>query len=329
MRHYHHLILSEREKLLFFLAKGYTLTYIAKKMGRNKSTISRELHRNASGKHYLPVDAEAKARQRHSHCRPHKRLDNPVLLKKVKSLISVHQWSPEEISHRLTLEGSPLQVSFVTIYRAIHSGMLDAPLTDRYGKGFIKKLRHHGKKRHLKGVEERRGKFPVSHDISERTAGAVHRSRRSHFEADTVAGKKGKACLVTLVDRKSRYLLGGKADQKKADAVNTVIIELLRGQPLHSITPDRGKEFSKHAKVTEALDGVKFYFPKPHQPWQRGTNENTNGLLREYFPKGKDITDISNNYIQEKIDELNLRPRKCLGYKTPYEVYFSKTLHLT
>lgn len=181
----------------------------------------------------------------------------------------------------------------------------------------------------MKGDEERRGKFPVSHDISERTAVAVHRSRRGHFESDTVAGKKGNACLVTLVDRKSRYLLGGKADQKRADAVNTVIIELLRGQPLHSITPDRGKAFSKHAKVTKALDGVKFYFPKPHQPWQRGTNENTNGLLREYFPKGKDITDISNNYIQEKIDELNLRPRKCLGYKTPYEVYFSKTLHLT
>ena len=125
----------------FFLAKGCTFTYIANKLGRNKSTISRKLHRNAPGKHYLPVDA---------------------------------------------------------------------PLTDRYGKGFIKKLRHHGKKRHLKGVEERRGKFPVSHDISERTAGAVHRSRRGHFEADTVAGKKGKACLVTLVDRKSRYLLSGE-----------------------------------------------------------------------------------------------------------------------
>ena len=119
MRHYHHLILSEREKLLFFLAKGCTFTYIANQLGRNKSTISRKLHRNAPGKHYLPVDA---------------------------------------------------------------------PLTDRYGKGFIKKLRHHEKKRHLKGDEERRG----------------------HFEADTVAGKKGKACLVTLVDRKSRYLLSGE-----------------------------------------------------------------------------------------------------------------------
>ncbi len=261
-----------------------------------------------------------------------KRVYYPLSLKKVKSLISVHQWSPEEISHRLTLEGSPLQVLWY-YYRAIHAGMLDDPLTNRYGKGFIKKLRHHGKrhhgkKRHLKGEEERRGKFPVSHDISEHTAGAVHRSRRGHFEADTVTGKKGKACLVTLVDRKSRYLLGGKADQKRADAVNTVIIELLHGQPLHSITPDRGKEFSKHAKITEALVGVTFYFPKPHQPWQRGTNENTNGLLREYFPKGQDITDISDDYIQEKIDELNLRPRKCLGCNTSYYVYFSKSVAL-
>ena len=168
----------------------------------------------------------------------------------------------------------------------------------------------------------------ISHR-SERPAGAVHRSRRGHFEADTVEGKKGRACLVTLVDRKSRYLLGGKAVRKQAYAVNAVMIEKLKGQHLHSITPDRGKEFAKHAEVTRALDGVKFYFPKPHQPWQRGTNENTNGLLREYFPKGKDITDIPEEYIQKKIDELNLRPRKCLGYRTPYEVYFSKTLHLT
>lgn len=329
MCHYKHLILSEREKLLFFLAKGYTLTRIADKLGRNKSTISRELRRNASKKHYLPIAAEKKARQRRSRCHPHKKLDDPTLLKKVKSLISIHQWSPEEISHRLILEGSPLHISFVTIYRAIHTGILDNPSKRRDCKGFIKKLRHHGKKRHSKGKVERRGKFPVSHDISERTAGAVHRSRRGHFETDTVVGKKGKACLVTLVDRKSRYLLGGKADQKIADAVNSIIIDQLQGQPLHSITPDRGKEFAKHEDVTKTLDRVKFYFPKPHQPWQRGTNENTNGLLREYFPKGRDITDIPEDYIQKKFDELNLRPRKCLGYKTPYEVYFSRTLHLT
>lgn len=96
-----------------------------------------------------------------------------------------------------------------------------------------------------------------------------------------------------------------------------------------SITPDRGKEFVKHAEVTEALEGVKFYFPPPHHPWERGSNENTNGLLREYFPKGQDITDIPDAYIQEMFDKLNRRPRKCLGYRTPYEAYYATTLHLT
>ena len=121
----------------------------------------------------------------------------------------------------------------------------------------------------------------------------------------------------------------GKADEEKADPVNKVMIRVLKDQPLKSITPDRGKEFSKHSEVTAALDGVQFCFPRPYHPWQRGTNENTNGLLREYFPKGKDLTDITDDCIQSKIDELNKRPRKCLGYKTPYEVYYSTSLHLT
>ena len=121
----------------------------------------------------------------------------------------------------------------------------------------------------------------------------------------------------------------GKADEKKADPVNKVMIQDLKDQPLKSITPYRGKEFSEHSEVTAALDDVQFYFPRPHHPWQRGTDENTNGLLREYFPKGKDLTDITDDCIQSRIDELNKRPRKCPGYKTPHEVYDSTSLHLT
>ena len=117
-------------------------------------------------------------------------------------------------------------------------------------------------------------------------------------------------------------------EQKTAAAVNKVMCEALSGQPHLSVTPDRGKEFSKHALLKKELKRVTFYFPAPHHPWERGTNENTNGLLREFFPKGKDITDTPEDYIQRKYHELNLRPRKCLGYKTPYEVYFSKVLHL-
>ena len=200
MCHYTHLTPFEREKILFFLAEGKSVTEIANLLNRSKSTISRELRRNAA-----PVD-------------------QPI--------------------------------------------------------------------------------------------------------PDTVVGKQGKACLVTLVDRKSRYLLGGKAMSKTAAAVNKVMCEALSGQPHLSVTPDRGKEFSKHAPLKKELKRVTFYFPAPHHPWERGTNENTNGLLREFFPKGKDITDTPEDYIQRKYHELNLRPRKCLGYKTPYEVYFSKVLHL-
>ena len=127
---------------------------------------------------------------------------------------------------------------------------------------------------------------------------------------------------------KSRFATGGKADKKNACEVNRVMIRALQGLPVKTITPDRGKEFARHAEVTSVLQAP-FYFPEPHQPWQRGTNENTNGLLREYFPKGQDLTDISEDHIQEVFDELNKRPRKCLGYRTPYEVFYKKKLHLT
>ena len=117
--------------------------------------------------------------------------------------------------------------------------------------------------------------------------------------------------------------------EKVSDCVRDVMINCLKGQPLHSITPDRGREFAEHAEVAKALDGVQFCFPKPQRPWDRGTDENTNGLLREYFPKGEDLSKYSDEYIQSKADELNKRPGKCLGYLTPYEVYYSKSLHLT
>lgn len=119
-----------------------------------------------------------------------------------------------------------------------------------------------------------------------------------------------------------------KIAKKKSALVKEATIQLLKEEPLCTITPDRGKEFTAHPDITEELNQVQFYFPLPRHPWDRGTNENTNGLLREYFPKGKDLTDIPEEYIQEKVDELNKRPRKCLGYKTPYEVYYSETLHL-
>ena len=145
--------------------------------------------------------------------------------------------------------------------------------------------------------------------------------------AITVLGKSGKACLVTLVDRCSRFLICTTAKAKKATLVSQAIIHALANQPVFTITPDRGKEFAKHKQVTDSLK-ANFYFPPPSQPWQRGSNENTNGLLREYFPKQQDIGQWDNQYIQTKVAKLNLRPRKCLDWRTPYEVYYQKVLQL-
>ena len=139
------------------------------------------------------------------------------------------------------------------------------------------------------------------------------------MEADTVAGVTGKACLVTLVDRKSRYLLCEKVAKKDSISVKQAIIHMLKDSQPKTITPDRGK----------ALNDVQFYFPEPHQPWLRGTNENTNGLLREYFPKKQDLTEIKPSLIRDKVLILNQRPRKCLNWKSPFEVYFDISLHLT
>ena len=329
MCHYHHLTLVEREKIMFFHAQDNSVSAIAKKLGRNKATISRELRRNTKNEFYQPATAQRQYETRRKLCHPHKRLEDASLYAYVREKFLNQQWSPGQIAGRLALEYHKPIISYNTIYRAIYAGQFDDPNKSHGNRGVIRKLRHRGKSRHRKGYVENRGKIAISNDIADRPAGAQNRSRRGHWEGDTVAGKTGKACLVTLVDRKTRFLVGGKSSAKRAADVNEVMLIALEGHPVKSITPDRGKEFAKHAEVTEALEGVKFYFPPPHHPWERGSNENTNGLLREYFPKGQDITDIPDAYIQEMFDKLNRRPRKCLGYRTPYEVYYSKTLHLT
>ena len=188
------------------------------------------------------------------------------------------------------------------------------------------RLRHRGKKRRRKG-EPTRDNFPVEHALSERPAEAQARARIGDWEADTVAGVVGGAVLVTLTDRKSRFLRCARVEKETAEHVNAAMIAMLADQVRHSITPDRGKEFARHAVVAEAL-GVKIYFPPPYQPWQRGTNENTNGLLRKYCPKHQDIAQYSDEYIEKAVRALNSRPRKCLQWKTPYEVHFEEVLHL-
>lgn len=330
MSHYKHITPEEREKILILRFKNFSITAIANSIGRNKSTVSRELMRNTVNGKYSAISAQEAYEQRRKSCRPKKKLSDPLIFNTVREKFLDHQWSPEQISERLKLEKSDFSISYSTIYRGIYAGMFDTDEERRSkgNRGAIRKLRHRGKTRHTRNHKETRGKIVVSNDLSERPDEANNRSRIGDWEGDTVAGKKSGPCLVTLADRMSRFLLSRKAEKKSSIYVRDTMIQCLQGQPLYSITPDRGKEFARHAEVTNALDNVPFYFPQPHQPWQRGTNENTNGLLREYFPKGTDLSKYSEEHIQNKVDELNKRPRKCLGYRTPYEVYYSTTLHL-
>lgn len=325
MHPYSHLSLFEREHIMISKSQNKSISEIANDLGRNKSTISRELRRNSGTSGYsASVAQECYSNRRINSC-PMCKISDSRIYAYVIDKFHNHQWSPQQISERLNEEDASMHISTSTIYRCIYSGRLDRP-EDRCL--CHRKLRHRGKTRHTKNHQEKRGKIQISNELIDRPVEAEKRIRLGDWEADTVEGVKGKACLVTLVDMRSRFLRCCKVVRKSSVEVTEAMISLLRNQPLHTITPDRGKEFANHKEVTAALNGVQFYFPPPHQPWRRGTNENTNGLLREYFPKGKDISEFTDEYIQAKVDELNQRPRKCLGYKTPFEVYYSKVLHL-
>ena len=322
MGHHTHLTLSEREDIMLMRRERKGVSDIARAIGRDKSTVSRELRRNSCERFYRASTAQRRYGERRLACRRPAILDDERVFGLVRDKFLEEQWSPEQIEGRLALELGVSPVSDTTIYRGIHAGRFDGCIGGHKAK---RRLRRRGKRR--RGPSERRGKIKVSHEISERPAGAEGRGEPGHWEGDTVAGKAGGACLLTLVDRKDGFLVGGKCRRKTAECVRRKTPRALRGQPLGSVTLDRGKEFALHAQVTAEI-GVEFYFALPHHPWQRGTNENTNGLLREYFPKGESLARVSEKQVQEVYDRLNRRPRKRLGYRTPYEVHYSETLHL-
>lgn len=328
---YKHLTIEERESLLILIKSNKSITEISKVLGRSKSTISRELKRNSTEQGYSCVQAEEKYHERRKACKRHRLFENEGLKAKVLELFCERQWSPEQISNRLKLEKSSFQISYSTIYRGIADHSLEpAPLPSGQ-RGLARMLRHKGRTRHTKDHEENRGKFPISHTIEERPKEANERKVIGYIETDTVLGKAKTGCLVTNVDMATRFLFAKKVSAKNSDSVNQGIIELFRDFPkglIKSFTPDQGNEFKKHALVTEAL-GIEFYFPPSHSPWYRGSNENTNGLLREYFPKHFDFSHVSDDEIQQIILNLNTRPRKCLNWMTPFELFFHKSLHLT
>lgn len=331
MSHYHHLTTNERESILKYLAVGKSLRSISRLLGRSPSTISRELRRNASESGYWPSKAEHRYLEKRKNCRRKKILSLPALQHFVLRKIKDEQWSPEQIANWLKWRMATWQVSTGTIYRAIYAGMLETRKLSHKEKGFQRFLRHKGKPRQSRDSVETRGKIRISHTIDERPIAADDRSEFGHLEADTVLGKQGGACLLTLVDRRSRFLIAVKLPKRSADCVRDALLAVIRALPsgfVKSITPDRGKEFAEHAQVTAAT-GVEFYFPPPHAPWMRGTNENTNGLLREYLPKKQSMDHVSDDQLASWVLKINSRPRKTLMWRSPLEMFASEVLHLT
>ncbi|WP_125586988.1 IS30 family transposase [Lacticaseibacillus jixianensis] len=331
MSPYNHLTLKERETILLGLNNGLTQEAIAKSLGRSRSTICREVARNGGWENYSVAEAQTRYEKRREHSRrPHILSDDQVRERVVRYIIDWH-WSPEQIAGRLRHESSPIQISYPTIYRGIYRDNLGVPLKSHRARGIARQLRHRGKTRKVKGtINERRGRFNDAPSIHERPLSAENRSWFGHWEGDTVRGKTGHSALVTLVDRRSRYLLSVRVSTANANQVEKAMAALLSKQPrgrTRTITPDRGSEFAHYQELSQAL-AIKVFFPDPHAPQQRGTNENTNGLIREYFPKGTDLDLLSDQDITTFVEQLNNRPRKVLGWKTPAEVYLGKKLHL-
>jgi len=312
MRHYRQLTQAERYQITALNQLGYTQRQIAQEVDRCPSTISRELRRNQGIDGYQAETAQRVSDQRRRKARKHhKRL--PELEAWVEARLK-DDWSPEQIAGSLRVSGYPL-VSHEWIYRHIER--------DKAAGGDLYKHLRHRRKRYRKryGSQERRGQIIGRVGIEERPPIVDDRSRVGDWEGDTVRGK-GRSSLVTLVERKSLQVVIQKVDQATAEKTAAAIANRLGAvaKLVKTITFDNGKEFAYHGQIAEALK-CDVYFARPYHSWERGTNENTNGLIRQYFPKGSDFDQATDEEIAEVERKLNMRPRKRLGYQAPIEVF--------
>lgn len=302
--HYKHLSIAERESLYLGVNQGKSIRTIARELKRSASSLSRELRRNKiSHRPYSPSRAQRRYHRCKKNCGRKPILADQEKLQLIRRLLR-EEWSPEQIQYRLKHEKNPLQISYTTIYRALSSGQIDgcSPSYIRKCDRYSFHLRRKGKKRKENGKTNKQGKYEIQYSIFERPQAAEQRSELGHWEGDTVVGRKGGARFLTQADRKSRLLLAAKVPNGTAEAVRDALIQMfdpLPAEKLRSITSDRGHEFAKHSEVSDALRGVPFYFADPYSPWQRGTNENTNGLLRQYFPKETSFDDVSDAQLAD------------------------------
>lgn len=313
---YKHININERCCIVNFLELNWSLRKIAKYLGRNVSTISREIKRNSVNGKYLAHIASENYDKRRLNCGTKSKSTNIKLINYIENALS-KAWSPEQIAGRLRLDfesDNSMKVGFKTIYRWIYSKIV--------AKGDVTKLRRKGKS--LKS-KETRGKFNIGKSIKDRPKEVRKRSSIGHWELDTVVSSRGKskACLATFVERKSRFLIAQVMENRKSSTFNKHCFSAfsnVENQLVKTFTVDRGKEFAGYNEMEKEL-GIDVYFADAYASWQRGTNENTNGLLREFYPKKFDFATITQDELDYCVNLINNRPRKCLGFKTPSEVF--------
>lgn len=309
---YTHLTEEERYQIYELLGAGVSQAAIAQQLGRSASSICRELQRNRGQRGYRPRQAQAKAVARRQACQNGRQIHDEVWSHVEERLRLDH--SPEQIARALSAEALG-QVSHERIYQRVYADKMaggdlhshlrcQKPRRKRYGSGY-----------------QRRGQIPNRRGIEQRPLEVETRQRVGDWEADTVLGTQASVALVTLTERNTRTTLAAKVNARTADQVAAAIITLLTPFKafVHTITFDNGKEFTEHEAIAKAL-GADCYFADPYSSWQRGLNENTNGLLRQYFPKGQSLDAVTDKDVAFAVNRLNTRPRKCLEWRTPHQV---------
>lgn len=316
MPQYNRLTSEQRYAIETFLRKGEDPSEIARSLGVSPSTISREIRRDGMTSNSYCHSKAHKHAQRALQTKSHCKISSSVW-ELVEQRLRTQQWSPEQISCTLKIQGRA-SVSHESIYQYVYR--------DRQtGGDLYKHLRHHRKTYKKRGLgRERRGRIKNAVSIEQRPAIVETRERCGDWEMDTVIGTIGGRVLVTMVERQSRYLKVLLAESKGAFEVTESIIKALKpmSEKVHTMTFDNGKEFARHELISELLD-AKSYFAHPYHSWERGLNENTNGLLRQYFPKGSSFDNLSAQEIQRVEELLNSRPRKSLDWKTPNDIFKS------
>ena len=319
-KHYKQLTVKEREQIDVLKRQGHTVKTIALIVGYHKSTISRELNRNASPEYgcYLSGRAQTRSEVRKRAANTHERLKDPRIVAYVREKITQEQWSPEIIAGRISIDVHGVHISHEAIYQYIYS----LQMSDR--KELVAHLArgHRMRKRKTAGRKPRKTKIPNRVPIDERPSIVENRTQFGHWETDSIVSRKSSPALNSLTERRSRLLLLSKIPKKGAvQTADTIIAKLQRfpSKWRRTLTLDNGTEHVEHKRITDTV-GTSCYFAHPYSSYERGSNEQINGLVRHYLPKGTDFSKIPHTLVTLIQDKINRRPRKCLNFKAPSEV---------